>query len=83
MIARKCENCERGQREGRAVSRYLGHWLCVQCAMQRHGQKKNPNAVALGKRGGKVRSAAKADAARKNGQKGGRPKKKQALPRPV
>lgn len=36
--------------------------------------KKNPHAVALGKRGGKVKSDAKAQAARKNGQKGGRPK---------
>lgn len=40
-------------------------------------KKKNPHAVSLGKRGGKVRSDAKADAARRNGQKGGRPKKAQ------
>jgi hypothetical protein len=37
--------------------------------------KKNPAAVALGKIGGRSTSAAKAEAARKNGQKGGRPKK--------
>jgi len=37
---------------------------------------KNPHAVALGKLGGKVKSAAKASAARINGRKGGRPPKK-------
>jgi len=36
---------------------------------------KNPAAVALGRLGGCVRSAAKAKAARLNGRKGGRPKK--------
>jgi len=40
---------------------------------------KNPHAVALGRKGGKiggkVKSKAKADAARKNGKKGGRPRK--------
>jgi hypothetical protein len=36
---------------------------------------KNPHAVALGRRGGAVTSAAKADAARRNGAKGGRPRK--------
>ena len=36
---------------------------------------KNPHAVALGRRGGKVTSDAKAHAARENGKKGGRPKK--------
>jgi hypothetical protein len=36
---------------------------------------KNPAAVALGRLGGRVRSAAKAEAARLNGRKGGRPKK--------
>src|SRR5579859_3573350 len=35
--------------------------------------RKNPAAVALGKRGGKAKSPDKAEAARKNGQKGGRP----------
>jgi hypothetical protein len=39
--------------------------------------KKHPGAVALGKLGGRVKSAAKADAARANGQKGGRPPKKE------
>ena len=36
---------------------------------------KNPHAVALGKKGGRVTSPAKAAAARENGQKGGRPSK--------
>ncbi len=36
--------------------------------------RKNPAAIALGKLGGKVKSAAKAKAARLNGRKGGRPK---------
>jgi hypothetical protein len=36
---------------------------------------KNPHAVALGRKGGKSRSAAKAQAVRENGKKGGRPKK--------
>lgn len=35
--------------------------------------RKNPAAVALGRRGGKVTSAAKAAAVRANGAKGGRP----------
>jgi len=37
---------------------------------------KNPAAVALGKLGGRRKSAAKTKAARKNGRKGGRPKGK-------
>jgi hypothetical protein len=37
--------------------------------------EKNPAAVALGKRGGKVKSPAKAAASRENGKLGGRPKK--------
>jgi hypothetical protein len=37
--------------------------------------KKHPGAVALGKLGGKVKSAAKAEASRLNGAKGGRPPK--------
>lgn len=36
--------------------------------------KKNPAAVALGRRGGKATSDAKAAAVRENGKKGGRPK---------
>jgi hypothetical protein len=44
-------------------------------------RKKNPAAVALGRTGGLVRSRAKADAARANGAKGGRPitKKRKGL----
>lgn len=42
--------------------------------------KKNPAAVALGRLGGSVRSEAKAAAAKKNGAKGGRPKKKGKKP---
>ena len=37
--------------------------------------KKNPHAVALGRKGGQTRTAAKAHAARMNGKRGGRPKK--------
>ncbi len=36
---------------------------------------KNPHAVALGRSGGRVKSEAKARAARANGRKGGAPKK--------
>lgn len=38
--------------------------------------QKNPHAVALGKLGGSKSSKAKQEAARANGQKGGRPRKK-------
>jgi hypothetical protein len=45
-------------------------------------KRKNPAAVALGKlgaaKGGRSTSTAKAAAARENGKKGGRPKKKPA-----
>lgn len=34
---------------------------------------KNPNAVALGRKGGKVKSKAKTEACRANGALGGRP----------
>lgn len=37
---------------------------------------KNPAAVALGKLGGRATSNAKTKAARENGKKGGRPKKR-------
>lgn len=37
--------------------------------------QKNPHAVELGRLGGKRKSKAKVEAARINGQKGGRPKK--------
>lgn len=39
--------------------------------------RKNAAAVALGRKGGKARTAAKADAARANGAKGGRPRKQE------
>lgn len=38
-------------------------------------RRMNPHAKALGKLGGKVKSEAKAAAARENGKKGGRPRK--------
>jgi hypothetical protein len=38
---------------------------------------KNPHAVALGRRGGSVKTEAKTKAARANGRKGGRPRKLQ------
>lgn len=37
--------------------------------------KKNKHAVALGRLGGKAKTEKKADAARANGKKGGRPKR--------
>ncbi len=40
--------------------------------------RKNPSAVALGRRGGEATSAAKVAAARANGKKGGRPRLKKA-----
>jgi len=40
------------------------------------GAFKNPHAVALGRKGGKVKSTAKAESSRENGKLGGRPKKK-------
>ena len=41
--------------------------------------KKNPHAVALGKKGGAAKSLAKAKAVRKNGRLGGRPKKRDEM----
>jgi len=38
-------------------------------------QRKDPHAIALGRRGGRVSSDAKTAAARRNGKKGGRPRK--------
>lgn len=40
--------------------------------------RKNPAAVALGRRGGQATTDAKARAARRNGKKGGRPPKAKA-----
>jgi hypothetical protein len=45
---------------------------CTGCDEYEH---KNPNAVALGKLGGSVKSETKTVAVRANGKKGGRPKK--------
>ncbi len=46
--------------------------------------KKNPHAVALGRKGGKAgkgrTSEAKAAAARENGKRGGRPPKQESTP---
>lgn len=41
---------------------------------------KNPHAVTLGRRGGKARTERKAETARENGKKGGRPKSKGNAP---
>ena len=41
-------------------------------------KRKNPHAVALGRKGGQARSPAKTAAVRENAKKGGRPPKKQA-----
>lgn len=43
---------------------------------------KHPAAVALGTLGGRVRSEAKAAAARENGKKGGRPRKQKKEKKP-
>ena len=40
--------------------------------------RKNPAAVSLGRRGGKVRSEAKAEASRVNGAKGGAPSREKS-----
>src|SRR4051812_4800272 len=49
--------------------RYRGRSRGAKVTMSK---KKNPHAVALGRRGGRVKSVAKADAVRRNGMKGGR-----------
>jgi len=41
-------------------------------------EKKNIHAVALGKLGGRSRTEAKQEAARRNGKRGGRPRKETA-----
>ena len=43
-------------------------------------ETKNPAAVALGRLGGRVKSARKTEANRRNGKLGGRPKKAQPVP---
>lgn len=40
---------------------------------------KNPHAVALGRKGGAVKSERKAETSRENGKRGGRPKKAKSL----
>ena len=42
--------------------------------------RKNHHAVALGRKGGMVKSKKKSASARRNGKKGGRPRKPQSLP---
>ena len=49
-------------------------------AKRQEPQNENPHASALGKLGGKAKSAAKTATARANGRKGGRPKSKVKLP---
>jgi len=44
-------------------------------AEKKKPKPKNPHAEALGKLGGKARTEAKAQAARANGKRGGRPKR--------
>jgi hypothetical protein len=57
----------------------LGLWRCG--ILRKMAKRKNPHAVALGRKGGlkggRVSSPAKARAARANGRKGGRPPKAQ------
>jgi hypothetical protein len=53
------------------ISRQVDHPIVSRV---RDTVKKNPHAVALGKRGGKVKSRAKSRASRKNGKLGGRPR---------
>lgn len=38
-------------------------------------ENKNPHAVELGRKGGKSKSLAKSQSSKRNGKKGGRPKK--------
>ena len=52
-----------------------GRQVCFEC-----DAPKNPAAVALGRLGGRVKSDRKAEAARLNGKRGGRPRKQQAIP---
>ena len=49
--------------------------VCFEC-----DAPKNPAAVALGRLGGRVKSARKTEANRRNGKLGGRPKKAQPVP---
>lgn len=56
-----------------------GNWIKSEYAKRGYRKlKSNPHAVALGALGGQKRSEAKTVAARENGKKGGRPKRKSA-----
>lgn len=50
------------------------------CRMHRRRKHSNPNAVSLGSLGGRAKTEKKAEAARENGKKGGRPKSKSEIP---
>jgi len=53
---------------------------CAESNCMTDQPSKNPAAVALGRLGGRVRSARKTEANRRNGKLGGRPKKAQPAP---
>lgn len=68
----------------------LGHHCCDSYfdEFNRHRMSENPTVTSeeirrvmalMGKRGGSVKSAAKAEAARRNGKRGGRPKGKRLI----
>ena len=68
QLLRERNTCtdERVAEIDRALIELLGRWI----------RKPNAHAVALGRKGGKAKSPAKAAASRENGKKGGRPRKK-------
>ena len=60
-------------KKARVRRKRLGSARILRMARKTDDTAKNPHAVALGRLGGAVISARKADAVRKNGRKGGRP----------